>query len=80
MAPYTAPYGFGWNAAVDATWNTRMTRDGKILQAHYCSTTTACGAWVTGDWMSQYGSRDKANAGQSHSTILKAYYTRIVLS
>ncbi|WP_198653424.1 SpoIID/LytB domain-containing protein [Actinocorallia populi] len=68
------------SAAVDATWNTRMTRDGKILQAHYCATTTACGAWVSGDWMSQYGSRDKANAGQNHLTILKAYYTRIVLS
>jgi peptidoglycan hydrolase-like amidase len=30
--------------------------------------------------MSQYGSRDKANAGQDHLTILRAYYTRIVLS
>ncbi|MBT2207771.1 MULTISPECIES: SpoIID/LytB domain-containing protein [Actinomadura] len=68
------------NAAVDATWGTRMTRDGKILQAHYCSTTTACGGWVTGDWMSQYGSRDKANAGSSYSSILKAYYSRIALS
>jgi len=68
------------NAAVDATWGTRMTRDGKILQAHYCSTTTACGGWVTGDWMSQYGSRDKAAAGQSYSTILKYYYSGITLS
>ncbi|MFC5754533.1 SpoIID/LytB domain-containing protein, partial [Actinomadura rugatobispora] len=68
------------NAAVDATWGTRMTRDGKILQAHYCATTTACGGWVTGDWMSQYGSRDKANAGSSHSSILKSYYSGIVLS
>ncbi|MFG1997535.1 SpoIID/LytB domain-containing protein [Spirillospora sp. NPDC048911] len=68
------------NAAVDATWGTRMTRDGKILQAHYCATTTACGAWVNGDWMSQYGSRDKANAGQSYSTILRYYYSGIALS
>jgi hypothetical protein len=68
------------SAAVDATWGTRMTRSGKILQAQYCSTTTACGHWVTGDWMSQYGSRDKADDGQNHLTILKAYYTRIVLS
>jgi peptidoglycan hydrolase-like amidase len=67
------------NAAVDATWGTRMSRSGKILQAHYCSTTTACGGWVTGDWMSQYGSRDKANAGWSYSKILKAYYDGIVL-
>jgi hypothetical protein len=68
------------SAAVDATWGTRMTRGGKILEAHYCATTTACGGWVTGDWMSQYGSRDKANAGWSHSRILKAYYSGIVLS
>ncbi|GGU12251.1 SpoIID/LytB domain-containing protein [Actinomadura livida] len=68
------------SSAVDATWGTRMTRGGKILQAHYCSTTTACGAWVTGDWMSQYGSRDKANAGWAYSRILKAYYSGITLS
>ena len=68
------------NAAVDATWGTRMTRSGKILQAQYCATTMACGGWVTGDWMSQFGSRDKANAGWSHSRILKSYYSGIVLS
>ncbi|MEU4821305.1 peptidase inhibitor family I36 protein [Actinomadura citrea] len=68
------------SAAVDATWGTRMTRGGKILEAHYCSTTTACGGWVTGDWMSQYGSRDKADAGWSYSRILTAYYTGIALS
>ncbi|WP_176611480.1 SpoIID/LytB domain-containing protein [Actinomadura sp. WMMB 499] len=68
------------SAAVDATWGTRMTRGGKIMQAHYCATETACGAWVDGDWMSQYGSRDKANAGWSHSRILQAYYSGIALS
>jgi peptidoglycan hydrolase-like amidase len=68
------------SSAVDATWATRMTRSGNILQAHYCSTTTACGAWVDGDWMSQYGSRDQANAGKSYSTILKYYYDGIVLT
>ncbi|MBX6766241.1 MAG: peptidase inhibitor family I36 protein [Actinomadura rubrobrunea] len=68
------------NAAVDATWNQRMTRNGKILQAHYCSTTTACGGWVDGDWMSQYGSRDKANAGWSYDRILKYYYSGITIS
>jgi peptidoglycan hydrolase-like amidase len=40
-----------------------MTRSGKIMYVQYRSTTTACGGWRTGDWMSQYGSRDKANAG-----------------
>lgn len=67
------------NAAVDATWTTRMTRSEKILEAHYCSTTTACGGWVAGDWMSQYGSRDRANAGSSYSSILRYYYTGIAL-
>jgi hypothetical protein len=68
------------SSAVDATWGTRMTRSGNILQAHYCSTTTACGAWVDGDWLSQYGSRDQAKAGKSYSTILRHYYDGIVLA
>ncbi|MBW8483146.1 SpoIID/LytB domain-containing protein [Actinomadura parmotrematis] len=68
------------SAAVDATWATRMTRGGRILEAHYCSTSTACGGWVTGDWLSQYGSRDHANAGWTHAKILKSYYAGIALS
>ncbi|HMM93744.1 peptidase inhibitor family I36 protein [Phycicoccus sp.] len=67
------------SAAVDDTWGTRMTRGGSILQAHYCSTTTACPAWVSGDWMSQYGSRDLANAGRSWQYILDHYYSGITL-
>ncbi len=66
--------------AVDRTWGTRMTRSGNILQAHYCSTSTACGAWVDGNWMSQYGSRDQANAGKGYAAILKYYYSGIVLT
>ncbi|MFC6087442.1 SpoIID/LytB domain-containing protein [Sphaerisporangium aureirubrum] len=68
------------NAAVNATWGTRMTRNGKIFKAQYCSTTTACRHWVTGDWLSQTGSRDKAEAGWSYSRILTYYYTGIVLT
>ncbi|TDD95153.1 peptidase inhibitor family I36 protein [Actinomadura rubrisoli] len=67
------------SAAVDATWKTRMTRGGKILQAQYCTTSTACPAWRDGHWMSQYGSRDKARAGWNHSKILKHYYRNIAL-
>ncbi|MFC4063006.1 SpoIID/LytB domain-containing protein [Planomonospora corallina] len=67
------------NAAVDATWRTRLTRNGKIFQAQYCATTTECGMWVDGDWMSQTGSRDKAKAGWSHSRILKSYYRGIAV-
>lgn len=68
------------SSAVDRTWSTRMTRSGNILMAHYCSTTTACGAWVDGNWMSQYGSRDLAAAGQDYRTILRHYYRDIALS
>ncbi|TYB45872.1 hypothetical protein FXF51_59850 [Nonomuraea sp. PA05] len=68
------------SAAVDATWGTRLTRGGKIFRAQYCATTTACGNWVNGDWMSQYGSRDKAAAGWSYTRILQHYYTGIALS
>jgi peptidoglycan hydrolase-like amidase len=68
------------SAAVDSTWSTRMTRSGNILQAHYCATTTACGGWVDGDWLSQYGSRDLANAGQSYQTILQHYYSDVAIS
>ena len=57
-----------------------MTRSGNVLQAHYCSTTTACSAWVDGDWMSQYGSRGQANAGKTYPTILHSYYDGITLT
>lgn len=62
------------NAAVDATWATRLARGGKVLSAHYCATRTACGAWVDGDWMSQNGSRDLAGKGWDVSRILHNYY------
>lgn len=66
--------------AVDATWKTRMTRGGKILQAHYCATTTACGAWVSGDWMSQNGSQDQGQAGWGYQRILKHWYRNVSLT
>jgi hypothetical protein len=67
------------SSAVDATWGTRMTRSGNVLQAHYCATTTACSGWVDGDWMSQDGSRDQAAAGTGYAAILKSYYDGIAL-
>ncbi|MFG1998682.1 peptidase inhibitor family I36 protein [Spirillospora sp. NPDC048911] len=67
------------NAAVDATWGKRINRNGKIFMAQYCATTTACGAWRTGDWLSQYGSRDKARAGWGYARILKSYYRNITI-
>jgi peptidoglycan hydrolase-like amidase len=57
-----------------------MTRSGNVLQAHYCATTTACGAWVSGNWMSQYGSRDLAAGGSGYQAILRHYYDDIVLT
>jgi hypothetical protein len=68
------------SAAVDRTWGTRMTRSGNILQAQYCSTSTACGAWVAGNWMSQTGSRDQARAGKGYRTILRFYYRDVVIT
>jgi len=68
------------SAAVDTTWSTRMTRSGNILQAHYCATTTACGGWVDGNWLSQYGSRDLANAGNTYQAILRHYYSGVAIS
>jgi peptidoglycan hydrolase-like amidase len=67
------------NAAVDATWNKRITRGGKIMKTQYCRDTTSCGGWVTGNWMSQIGSRDKANAGWGYARILKYYYRNIAI-
>lgn len=68
------------NAAVEATWGTRLTRGGAVLKAHYCSTSTACGAWVDGDWMSQHGSQDLARRGVGHAEILRHYYRGVVVS
>ncbi|MEU8263463.1 peptidase inhibitor family I36 protein [Micromonospora sp. NPDC048999] len=67
------------SAAVDSTWSTRMTRSGNILQAHYCAN-TGCTGWVTGDWMSQNGSRDLANAGKNYQEILRYYYSNVAFS
>ncbi|SHG00925.1 SpoIID/LytB domain protein [Jatrophihabitans endophyticus] len=68
------------SAAVDDTWSTRLTRSGNVLQAHYCSTSTACPGWVDGDWLSQTGSRDKAKAGTGYAAILRSYYDGVTLT
>ncbi len=68
------------SAAVERTWGTRMTRSGNILRAHYCATDTACPAWVDGNWMSQFGSRDQARAGKGYAAILRYYYRDIALA
>jgi Peptidase inhibitor family I36/Stage II sporulation protein len=68
------------SAAVDRTWGTRMTRSGNVFQAQYCSTTSACGAWVSGNWMSQTGSRDQAMAGKGYRAILRSYYRDVVIT
>src|SRR5215217_2269270 len=67
------------SAAVDRTWGMRMTRSGNIFQAQYCSTSTACGAWVAGNWLSQTGSRDQARAGKGYRAILRFSYRDIVI-
>ncbi|GAB2821883.1 hypothetical protein GCM10022221_19970 [Actinocorallia aurea] len=68
------------DAAVEATWGTRLLKGGRIFQAQYCATTTACRRWwVDGQWMSQEGSRDRAAAGWTAARILRHYYTGVTL-
>ncbi len=65
------------NRAVNDTWGVRMSRGGDIFVSHYCSTETACGAWVDGQWMSQYGSAAMARHGKGYRKILHHYYRNI---
>ncbi|MER6366770.1 SpoIID/LytB domain-containing protein, partial [Kitasatospora sp. NPDC001527] len=69
------------NAAVDATWNSVMTRNGSIFQASYQATLTgntseSCGSGLSRypNTLSQWGSQNCALAGQSWQSILSTYY------
>ncbi|WP_188945034.1 SpoIID/LytB domain-containing protein, partial [Nakamurella endophytica] len=68
------------DAAVQATWGVRMTRAGSVLLAHYCSDNGRCGAWRSGDWLSQWGSERAAQAGRGYAGILHLYYRDITLT
>ncbi|MDQ2808974.1 MAG: peptidoglycan-binding protein [Chloroflexota bacterium] len=78
------------NAAVDATWNYKITRNGLIFPAMYCAgayngsqTSGQCSAlygWTPGTYMSQNGSRYLADHGYSWQSILNFYYSALTIS
>ncbi|MEU7909154.1 peptidase inhibitor family I36 protein [Actinoplanes sp. NPDC049118] len=69
------------SAAVDRTWSSRITRSGKIFEAHYCANTTACRpGWVDGDWMSQTDSANQARQGKNFREILQYWYRNVAVS
>ncbi|WP_431681308.1 SpoIID/LytB domain-containing protein [Kitasatospora sp. KL5] len=75
------------NAAVAATWNTVMTRNGSVFQASYQATLTnnpseACGSGLSRypDTLSQWGSQNCALAGNSWQSILSRYYPGVSFS
>jgi hypothetical protein len=78
------------NAAVDATWGYRITRNGAIFQAHYCAgsyngslTSGQCSekhGWTVGTYLSQWGSKYYADNGRGWSWMQTYYYSGIVVS
>ncbi|MEP7358978.1 MAG: SpoIID/LytB domain-containing protein, partial [Anaerolineales bacterium] len=63
------------NAAVDATWNWRLTRNGILFQAAYRAYSTQCtGAGLAGNCMGQWDSQWMAQQGAAWSDILAYFY------
>lgn len=77
------------NAAVDATWSYKITRNGQIFQAHYCAgsyngsrTTGQCSqnhGWTVGTYMSQWGSKYLADNGRTWQSMMTFYYDNVVV-
>lgn len=71
------------NAAVDATWPTRMTDSERVVEIHYLAWDWQCADALArngGGWfrcMGQNESNQLANAGWSHTDILQRYYTPV---
>ncbi|MFD7736663.1 SpoIID/LytB domain-containing protein, partial [Kitasatospora phosalacinea] len=69
------------NAAVAATWNSAMTKNGSIFEASFQATLTgnqgeSCGSGLANypNTLSQWGSQNCALAGRSWQSILGVYY------
>lgn len=69
------------NAAIDATWGVRVTRNGALFPTSYQATLTnnqgeACGAGLSRypGVLSQWGSQNCAVAGKNFADILSTYY------
>lgn len=65
------------DAAVERTWSTVLTRDGKLFPLYYRAQDYQCG--TIADCMSQWGSRDLALIGASSADILLFYYAPVEL-
>jgi hypothetical protein len=68
------------DAAVDATWDYLMLLNGLVSRIHYTSTDTVCQNAGLSPCMSQYGTRDMANAGATWPQILAHYYPGFTVS
>lgn len=62
------------DAAVSRMWGTALLRNGMLFPTFYRAYDTQCGANL--DCMGQYGSRDRANQGETGPQILQHYYSR----
>jgi Stage II sporulation protein len=72
------------DAAVDATWQYSMTRDGALFQASYCAGSyqadpSADCPW-NGSYMTQWGTKFYADQGQTWGWIVQFYYTGVSIS
>lgn len=69
------------NAAVDDTFNWRLTRDGKIFATYYRAYATQCAdVGLTGNCLGQWDSKSQADAGQTFGQILTGAYTNTRLN
>lgn len=62
------------DAAISRMWGTALLRNSTLFPTFYRAYDTQCGANL--DCMGQYGSRDRANLGESGLQILQHYYSR----
>ena len=77
------------NAAVDATWGYKLTRNNNIFQAQYCAgsynssrTTGQCSqnhGWTVGNYMTQWGSKWYADNGRTWQYMMTFYYDNAVV-
>ncbi|HEY1012491.1 MAG TPA: peptidoglycan-binding protein [Herpetosiphonaceae bacterium] len=78
------------DAAVDATWGYKFTRNSKIFQTQYCAgtynssrTSGQCGekhGFTVGNYMSQWGSKWYADNGYTWQHMINFYYSNVVIS
>jgi hypothetical protein len=65
------------NAAIDATWHFRMSRNNRIIEIHYLAHDWQCEDLGWEMCMGQWGTQEKAEAGWFWQDILHFYYDPI---